>query len=171
MKSYPTSPIKLNLAEKLKDKGYFHKFFRGRAQDEVASQIKELREMRGLKQKELAKLCKTHQSAISRLEQATYSRWSVNTLWGLAEALDARVRIIFEPMADVIKQYEMLEKEEYAQLAISAIFEGESKQVEPPPGLVEEPPQGANKEAQYSPPPQQLTGQPLLNEPQPVDAR
>ena len=111
MKSYPTSPIKLNLAEKLKDKGYFHRFFRGRAQDEVASQIKELREMRGLKQKELAKLCKTHQSAISRLEQATYSRWSVNTLWGLAEALGARVRIIIEPMEDVIREYEEMERE------------------------------------------------------------
>ena len=111
MESHLTSPIKLNLAEKLKDRGYFHRFFRGRAQDEVASQIKELREMRGLKQKELAKLCKTHQSAISRLEQATYSRWSVNTLWGLAEALGARVRIIFEPMEDVIKEYEEMERE------------------------------------------------------------
>lgn len=111
MQSELISPIKLNLSEKLKDRDYFHRFFRGRAQDEIAGQIKELREKRGLKQRELAKRCKTHQSAISRLEQATYSRWNLNTLWSLAKALDARVRIIIEPMEDVIREYEEMERE------------------------------------------------------------
>jgi len=117
------SPIKLNIAEKLKDKVYFHKFFRGRAQDEVANQIKELRVRRDFTQTELAKKLSTHQSAVSRLERAAYSRWNFNTLWNLAEALDARVRIIFEPMEDIIRQYEELEREEYAYAATSAVFD------------------------------------------------
>ncbi len=100
------SPIKLDIAKKLKDRDYFHRFFRCRVQDDIASQIIELRERRGFTQARLAELIDTHQSAISRLEQTGYARWNVITLWKLAEALDARVRVTFEPMEDVIKEYE-----------------------------------------------------------------
>lgn len=43
-------PIKLNLAEKLKNKAYRIAFFRARAQDDTASNIRELRENRNLSQ-------------------------------------------------------------------------------------------------------------------------
>ena len=105
-KIIPT-PIKLNLAEKLKDRDYRHRFFRGRAQDEVASLIKELREFRKLRQTDLAELCDMKQSAVSRIEQASYSRWNIDTLWRIAKALDLRMRITFEPMEDIIKQYQV----------------------------------------------------------------
>lgn len=176
MESHLTSPIKLNLAEKLKDKGYFHRFFRGRTQDEVASQIKELREKRGLKQKELAKRCKTHQSAISRLEQATYSRWNINTLWSLAKALDARVRIIIEPMEDIIRQYEELEREEYVHSATSAAFERIVEQVMPLE-MVQEVHGNAASQADIRDPshtpstPQYSTGQPILPDVSLMEAR
>lgn len=101
--------IKLRIAEKLKDEGYRRRFFRGLAQDEVAQQIRSLRKKRGLIQKDLARQTGMYQSAVSRLEQAEYSRWSLPTLWRIADALDARIRVIFEPAEDVLKHYERLE--------------------------------------------------------------
>ena len=172
MQQFITSPIRQNLSQKLKDRDYRHSFFRIRGQGEVASRIRELRNLRKFTQKDLSEKCEMHhQSAISRIEQASYSSWNIKTLWRIAEALDVRMRIIFEPMEDVIKQYEELERQEYAQLAISAVFEGQRGRVSPPPDLVKETPQGANNEAQYSVEPQQLTGQPVLDEPQLLGAR
>lgn len=100
------SPIKTNLAEKLKDKGYRHRFFRGRAQDEIAAELKLARKKRHLKQKELERLSGMKQSAISRIEQASYSKWNFATLLKLAEALDLRVRVKFEYAEDVIREYQ-----------------------------------------------------------------
>ena len=105
------SSIKLGIADKLKDRGYRHRFFRGHAQDEVASRIKELREFRKLRQTDLAERCDMKQSAVSRIEQASYSRWNIDTLWRIAEALDVRMRITFEPMENVIQKYEEWEKD------------------------------------------------------------
>ncbi len=103
-------PIDLNLSEKLKDKEYRHNFFRVITQDEIAESIRELRLTRGLRQSDLAERCSMKQSAISRIEQSSYSRWSFNTLWRLADALDARIRLVIEPMENVIKQYELMER-------------------------------------------------------------
>ena len=165
-------PIKQNLSQKLKDREYRHTFFRIRCQDDIAGRIRELRNLRRFTQKELSEKCEMrHQSTISRIEQASYSSWSIKTLWRLAEALDVRMKIIFEPWEDVVKQYEELEKQEYAQLAISAVFEGQRERVPPPPDLVKEAPQGANNEAQYPVVPQRFTGKPILDEPQPIGAR
>jgi DNA-binding XRE family transcriptional regulator len=52
----------------------------------------------GLSQKELAKLLKTSQQQISRLESASYEGHSLSMLRRVAEALHARVRVIFEPV-------------------------------------------------------------------------
>jgi transcriptional regulator with XRE-family HTH domain len=93
-------PIKTDLIKKLKDKNYRHKFFRGRAEDEVASQLQEFRKKRVLTQQALAGRCGMKQSAISRIEQA------FSTLWRIAKALDVRVRVIFEDMNNVISEYE-----------------------------------------------------------------
>jgi len=100
------SPIKLNIAKKLEeDKNFRRRFFRDRAQDELAMSIKELREKKQMRQVDLANESGMKQSAISRIEQADYSGWSFNTLFRVADALDARLRVIFEPMEDVIKSY------------------------------------------------------------------
>lgn len=104
------SPIKLNLAKRLKeDKEFRNRFFHARAQDEVASSIIDLRKKRKMRQIDLAKHSGMKQSAVSRIEQADYSGWSFTTLQRVAESLDARVRIIFEPIEDVIKFYEQKE--------------------------------------------------------------
>ena len=100
------SVIKTGLGEKLKDKAYRTKFFRGRVQDEIAFQLRNARKKRKLTQPKLEKLSGMKQSAISRIEQATYSRWNFKTLLRLAEALDVRVRILLDLAEDVIEEYE-----------------------------------------------------------------
>ena len=64
---------------------------------DVALQIAALREQAGLSQRDLAKLLKTSQQQISRLESPGYEGHSLSTLRRVAGALHARVRIIVEP--------------------------------------------------------------------------
>lgn len=99
--------FELNIPEKLKDREYRHEFFKGRAEEEIATAIQVMREKRGMKQEEAAAACGMHQSAFSRIEQAEYGKWSFATLWRLAEVFDARWKIDLEPMEDVIREYEI----------------------------------------------------------------
>ena len=101
-----TTSISLNVAQKLKRKSYFHKFFAARLKDEIATQIKDLRRERGLNQSKLAERVDMKQSAISRIEQAEYASWSFKTLTRLAEVLDARLTIGFIPRELVIREFE-----------------------------------------------------------------
>jgi len=71
-------------------------------QKEIAGQIRQLREKRQLTQIQFAKLCKMGQPAVSRIEQATYSGWTYKTLARVAEKLNARLRIVYEPLEEVI---------------------------------------------------------------------
>jgi len=103
------SPIKSGLSRKLRDKNYRHRFFQIRAQDELASELRRFRKMRKLKQSALAEMCGTKQSAISRMEQSSYSQWQFDTLLKIAFALDARVRVLLEDMDEVRKTYEWRE--------------------------------------------------------------
>jgi transcriptional regulator with XRE-family HTH domain len=103
------SPIKSDLAHKLKDKNYRHRFFRGRTEDEVASQLQEFRKKRTLTRQGLAKLCGMKQSTISRIERSTCAQGNFTTLWRIAKAIDLRVRIVFEDMEVVVRKYELRE--------------------------------------------------------------
>jgi transcriptional regulator with XRE-family HTH domain len=105
-------PLNLNIAAKLEDKKFRKVFFRGQAQEIIAMSIKMLRKKRSILQGELAKKTGTQQSAISRVEQAEYSAWSLKTLFRVADALDARLKITLEPAEDVIKEYKKMEEEE-----------------------------------------------------------
>ncbi|MCH8041414.1 MAG: helix-turn-helix transcriptional regulator [Nitrospinae bacterium] len=100
------SKIRNKLAQKFQDKTYFDKFFRQRVQDEIALGIQNLREMRTLNQAELAELCTMKQSAISRIENADYASWNFKTLSRVAEALDARLKVLLETREEVIKEYQ-----------------------------------------------------------------
>ena len=103
--------IDLCLGKELKDKDFRDTFFEEWANDEVADQIRHMRKLRKLRQVDVAKETGMRQSAISRIEQSDYSRWSFPTLLRIAQALDARVRVVFEPAEEVIRQYEKDEKE------------------------------------------------------------
>src|ERR1700722_5774916 len=105
------SVTKLNFASRLKNRVFRRKFFRKSAQEEVAQQIRELRLKLDMRQVDLAKAAHMKQSAVSRIEQANYSRWSFNTLLRIADSFDARVRVLFEPAHEVIAGYERREIE------------------------------------------------------------
>jgi transcriptional regulator with XRE-family HTH domain len=63
---------------------------------DVALQIAAMRERAGLSQKELARLLKTSQQQISRLESPNYEGHSLTMLRRVAHVLNARVRVVFE---------------------------------------------------------------------------
>ena len=85
------------LEEQLQDPAFAARFERAGEAWDVALQIAALREQAGLSQKDLAKLLKTSQQHVSRLESPSYEGHSLSTLRRVAEALHARVRIVFEP--------------------------------------------------------------------------
>lgn len=62
----------------------------------IATQIKVLREDRGLTQCQLAVLAETSQTAISRVENVNYSGWTIGTLKKLARAFEVRLKVSFE---------------------------------------------------------------------------
>ena len=85
------------LDEQLKNPAFADRFRRAGEAWDVALQIAALRQQAGLSQKELAKLLKTSQQQISRLESPGYEGHSLSMLRRVAEALHARVRVVFEP--------------------------------------------------------------------------
>jgi len=86
------------LEEQLKDSVFAARFERAGEAWDVALQIAALRQQAGLSQKELAKLLRISQQQISRLESPGYEGHSLSTLRRVAKALDARVRVVFEPV-------------------------------------------------------------------------
>ncbi len=138
--------IDLNLARKLRDKEYRDAFFENWSADEVADQMRRLRKRRKMRQVDVAERSGIrHQSAISRIEQSDYSAWNFATLLRIGQALDARVRIVFEPAEEVISSYERTEKRAAASSSINAArkasdervganqYEGGSRNLSPPP--------------------------------------
>jgi transcriptional regulator with XRE-family HTH domain len=99
------SSIDLGLGEIFADAGRRSAFFRGITKDEIASQIRSLRKERGLTQAQFAPLVDMKQSAVSRIEDADYAAWTLTTLFRVAEALNARWRVVLEPVEDAIKEY------------------------------------------------------------------
>jgi transcriptional regulator with XRE-family HTH domain len=104
--------IDVNLPQKLKDREYRKRYFLAEASARIAEQLIALRKRRQLNQKQVAELAGTHQPAISRAEKADYHSWSFNTLRGIADALDARIRVLIEPSEDVLPEYEVQNKAE-----------------------------------------------------------
>jgi ribosome-binding protein aMBF1 (putative translation factor) len=85
------------LAEQLRDPGFAARFKRAGEAWDVALRIAELRERAGLSQAQLASLLKTSQQQVSRLESPGYEGHSLSMLRRVARALNARVRVSFEP--------------------------------------------------------------------------
>jgi transcriptional regulator with XRE-family HTH domain len=85
------------LKQQLTDPAFAARFKHAGEAWEVALQIAALREQAGLSQKDLAKLLKTSQQQISRLESPGYEGHSLTMLRRVATVLRARVRVVFEP--------------------------------------------------------------------------
>ena len=71
-----------------------------RVNDDVARQIRELREEAGLSQQKLAELVGTTASVICRLEDADYEGHSLSMLNRIASALERRIKIDFVPVVN-----------------------------------------------------------------------
>jgi transcriptional regulator with XRE-family HTH domain len=91
------------LEEQLQDPDFAARFERAGEAWDVALQIAALRQQAGLSQKDLAKLLKTSQQQISRLESPGYEGHSLRMLRRVADILHARVRVVFEPFEDRAK--------------------------------------------------------------------
>src|SRR6266496_6206981 len=87
----------LFLEEQLRDPDFAERFKRAGEAWEVALQIAALREKAGLSQKALARKLKTSQQNISRLESPSYEGHSLSMLRRVARALNARLKVVFEP--------------------------------------------------------------------------
>jgi transcriptional regulator with XRE-family HTH domain len=85
------------LEDQLKAPAFAARFKQAGEAWDVALQIAALREQSGLSQKDLAKILKTSQQQISRLESPCYEGHSLSMLRRVAEALHARVHVVFEP--------------------------------------------------------------------------
>jgi transcriptional regulator with XRE-family HTH domain len=85
------------LTEQLKDPAFAERFEQAGEAWDVALQLTALRRRAGLSQKELARRLKTSQQQISRLESPGYEGHSLATLRRVADALSARLRVVFEP--------------------------------------------------------------------------
>lgn len=70
----------------------------------LASQIKALREQRGMTQAELAEAIGTKQSGVSRCENVNHSSWKTDTLWRLAKAFGVRLKISFEDFGSLLDE-------------------------------------------------------------------
>src|SRR6266516_5095390 len=89
----------LFLEEELKDPEFAERFKRAGEAWDVALQLAALREKAGLSQKDLARKLKTSQQNISRLESPSYEGHSLSMLRRVARALNARLKVVFEPEA------------------------------------------------------------------------
>lgn len=86
----------LYLDEQLKDPEFAARFKHAGEAWDVALQIAALRQKAGLSQKDLAKLLKTSQQQISRLESPDYEGHSLSMLRRVAEALHVKIHVVFE---------------------------------------------------------------------------
>lgn len=86
------------LEEQLKDRAFAGRFrVAGEAWD-VAVKLTALRQQVGLSQKELARKLHTSQQQISRLESPAYEGHSLSMLRRVAYALNAEVKVVFDPI-------------------------------------------------------------------------
>ena len=86
------------LEDQLKDPDFAERFKRAGEAWDVAMQIAALRNKAGFSQKELARRLKTSQQQVSRLESPAYEGHSLSMLRRVARALNAEVKVVFEPM-------------------------------------------------------------------------
>ena len=84
------------LKEQMKDPVFAERFKKAGEAWDIALQLASLRKQLGLSQKQLAKLAKTTQQQISRLESPSYEGHSLSMLRRVAEVLGARVHVGIE---------------------------------------------------------------------------
>lgn len=98
------SEYRPDLRKEFADEEYRYAYAEDYLNTYVATQIRVLREQRGMNQENLAELIGTKQSGISRLENVNYSAWKIETLRKIAHALGVRLRISFETFGSLLDE-------------------------------------------------------------------
>jgi len=111
------SDISSSLRSELRDPEYSEGYAESFLNSYIATQIKVIREQRGMKQSDLAKAVGTTQTAISRIENVNYSGWNTRTLKKLARALRVRLRISFETFGTLPEEVESFGRESLQRAA------------------------------------------------------
>jgi transcriptional regulator with XRE-family HTH domain len=105
------SDIAEHLRDELKDAEYSEGYAESFLDSYIATQIKVLREQRGLSQQGLADLIGTKQGAVSRIEDVNYSKWNVSTLKKLARAFRVRLKVSFETYGSLLVEVTTFSRE------------------------------------------------------------
>jgi ribosome-binding protein aMBF1 (putative translation factor) len=100
------SAISNALRTELRDQEYSEGYAESFLNSYVATQIKVIREQRGMKQADLAHEMGTTQTAISRIENVNYSSWNIRTLKKLARAFGVRLKVSFETYGTLPEEVE-----------------------------------------------------------------
>lgn len=111
------SDISHSLRSELRDPEYSEGYAESFLNSYIATQIKVIREQRGMKQADLAKEVGTTQTAISRIENVNYSGWNIRTLKKLARAFRVRLRVSFETYGTLPDEVEEFGREALQRVA------------------------------------------------------
>jgi transcriptional regulator with XRE-family HTH domain len=125
--------IEFALRKNLQDRDYAEEYASSFLNAYVATQIKVIREQRGMTQAELGTLIGTTQAGVSRYEDVNYSSWSLRTLMKLARAFDVRLRVTFEPYGTLPDEVIRFDRDRLATVAREndALIGGRQVLVEP----------------------------------------
>lgn len=104
------------MTTKFKNSEYRKAFVKQNIFSSVAHQIQLIREHRGWSQKDLAEKIGTKQSAVSRLEDPAYGKYSISTLFKLADAFDLGLQIKFVSWATLTKEVDEWTSEKAVEL-------------------------------------------------------
>jgi len=91
--------LKAHIRTKMKDPAFKKAWHDLDGEFELLESIIKARESAGLTQEELAKKIGTKQPALSRLERGGFQKANIETLRKIAEALDVKLVIKFQPRA------------------------------------------------------------------------
>jgi transcriptional regulator with XRE-family HTH domain len=103
--------IEYALRENLRDQEYAEEYAVSFLNAYIATQIKVVREQRGMTQAALGREIGTTQTGISRIENVNYSSWSIRTLIKLARAFHVRLKVSFEPFGTLPNEVVQLDRE------------------------------------------------------------
>lgn len=105
------SELTQTLKKEFKDKVIAHIYIKEFLYENIATQIKVLREQRGWTQIELAEKAGMKQSRISLLENPNYDKWTISTLTKLAETFDVGLYLSYENFSTIIERIDSFSRE------------------------------------------------------------
>lgn len=94
--------LRTELTEPEFSEGYAESFLNA----SIATQLKVLRQQRGLTQAKLAEKLETAQAVVSRNENVNYASWSIGTLKKAARILEVRLKVTFEEYGTLPEEVE-----------------------------------------------------------------